>query len=139
MKDLEPELKEKVVLLCEKGMEQAEIERYEASNRTFSKVYALLPEPKPEWKAYTWLVASIADNHFELKEYDKAMPYFNEAVELDEAYKVNAFVQMRVGQCLLELGKSVEAEAQLKLALDMGGEEIFEDEYVKYKKLAQKV
>ena len=139
MKDLEPELKEKVVPLCQKGIEQAEIERYEASNRTFSKVYVLLPEPKPEWKAYTWLIASMADNHYELKEHQKAMDYFNEAVQLDEAYQSNAFVKMRIGQCLLELGNSSEAEVKLKSALEMGGEEIFEDEYVKYKKLAQKV
>lgn len=139
MKDLEPELKEQVVALCQKGMEQAEIERFEPSNRSFSKVYELLPEPKEEWKAYTWLRASMADNYFELKLFKEALIFFQEAVEKDEDYKTNAFVRMRIGQCIFELEGESAALADLKLAYSMGGDEVFEDEYAKYKKLVKQV
>ena len=136
MKDLEPELKEQVVALCQKGMEQAEIERYEASNRTFGKIYELIPEPKSEWKAYTWLQASRADNFFELKEYKQALDLLSESVELDEDYKKNAYVRMRIGQCLHEMKQVGAAKEALQHAYELGGEEIFEDEYAIYKKLA---
>lgn len=138
MKDLEPELKENVVQLCQKGVEQAEIERYEASNRTFTKVYALLPEPKSEWKAYTWLRASMADNCFELKDYKSALELLQEVIGMDSQYQENAYVRMRKGQCQYELYGEKEAVEELKLAYRLGGEEIFEDEYVKYKKIALK-
>ena len=136
MKDLEPGLKEQVVELCQKGMEQAEIERYVPSNRTFQKVYDLLPEPKQEWKAYSWLRASVADNHFELKEYAEALVLIEEVLEIDAEYKTNAYIRMRRGQCYLELKRADEAKVELKIAYEMGGEEIFEDEYARYLKLA---
>ena len=123
--------------MCEKGMEQAEIERYMPSNRTYTKVYELLPEPKHEWKAYTWLLASMADNHYELKEYQEGLRLLDEVLERDEEYKENAYIRMRRGACQFEiLGKNA-AEQELKIAYEMGGDEVFEDEYTRYKKLAQ--
>lgn len=136
MNDLEPELKQQVVELCEKGMEQADIERYEASNRTFNKVKALIPEPKQEWKAYSWLLASMADNYFELKQHAEALGLINEVIELDEQYRDNGYVRMRRGQCLCELEGDKAGIEDLKLAYSLGGDELFEDEYAKYKKLA---
>ena len=136
VKDLEPELKREVVELCQKGMDQADIERYEVSNRTFAKVYDLLPEPKEEWKAYAWLQASRGDNCFELKEYAEALDFFKIAVDSDSDYRTNGFVRMRIGQCLYELKQKEEAEVSLKLAYELGGEDIFEDEKAVYKKIA---
>ena len=136
MKDLEPTLKAQVVELCQKGMEQADIERYEASNRTCSKIFDLLPEPKAEWKAYSWLQASRGDNFFELKDFQQALEFFTEAIELDEAYQKNGFVWMRLGQCFYELKQREKAVEELKLAYSLGGDEIFEDEFAIYKKLA---
>ena len=137
MKDLELELKEQVVSLCEKGMEQAEIERYAPSNRTFTNIYDLLPEPKHEWKAYTWLLASMADNHYELKEYEAGLKLLDEVLERDESYKENGYVRMRRGQFQYEISGEDAAEAELKLAYELGGDELFEDEYVRYLKLAK--
>lgn len=137
MKDLDSELKKEVVPLCEKGVDQSERERYEASNRSFHKVYDILPEPKEEWKAYGWLHASMADNYFELKEYSQALLLFQEAQRGDAQYMDNAYVIMRIGQCHYELSEKGEALIFLKKAYALGGDEVFEDEYVKYKKLAQ--
>jgi len=136
LKDLEAELKEQVVILCEKAIEQADIERYEASNRTFGKILELLPEPKNEWKAYTWMQASVADNCYELKDYTVALALLDEVIELDEQYQENGFVRMRRGQCQCEVHGDESGVDELKLAHSLGGDEIFEEEYAKYKKLA---
>ena len=137
VKDLEPNLKGQVVELCQKGVEQADIERYEASNRSYAKVFELLPEPKSEWKAYAWLQASRGDNYFELKDYAAALPLFREAIELDEEYQTNGYLDLRMGQCLFELKQRTEAEQHLRRAYDLGGDELFEDEYAIYKKVAK--
>ena len=139
VKDLEPNLKQQVVELCQKGVERADIERYEASNRSYSRVFELLPEPKSEWKAYAWLQASRGDNYFELKDYAEALPLFREAFGLDQEYQANGYLNLRMGQCLFELKQRAEAEQQLRLAHDLGGDELFEDEYAIYKKVAKGV
>ena len=139
MNDLAPEIKQKVVELCEKAVSQSEIERFEASNRSLEKVLLLIPEPKPEWKAYTWLQASRPDNFYELEHYAEALVLFEEALELDEVYQSNGYVHMRIGQCLHHLKRQQEALGYLKEAYQLGGEELFEDEYAIYKKLAKQV
>jgi len=136
-KDLEPDIKEQVVPLCEKGLEQQENERYEASNRSFQKVLGLIPEPKNEWKAYTWLLLHIADNHYELKEYEAALDVILEVLAQKDDYSENAYVKMRLGQCLYETGAKKEGLAALVEAYEIDGEELFEDEYVKYLKLVR--
>lgn len=134
MQDLPSPLKEEVVALCQKGMEQADLERFEPSNRSFTKVYDLLPEPKEDWKAFTWLQASRADNFFELKDFAQAEVLFLEVIEKDEDYKKNAYVRMRHAQCIFELKGAEAARDELLLAYNIGGDEVFEGEYVKYKK-----
>lgn len=137
MSDLEGELKEQVVSLCEKGVELQDEERFHASNKEFLEVYTLLPEPKANWKAYTWLISSIADNHFELNEYQPAYDKLNEVVSLDQTATDNAYICLRRGQCALELGDEQTAQTLLKQAFEIEGKELFEDEHSKFLKLAK--
>jgi tetratricopeptide (TPR) repeat protein len=137
MKDLEPELKAQVVELCNKAVEAQEEERFHASNRDLQKVYQLLPEPKAEWKAYSWLLSSIADNHFEQDEYQTAFEKFEEVFNLDAESNENAYLCLRRGQCALELENPTLAKELLTRAFELEGKELFEDEHSKYLKLAK--
>ncbi|PQJ29913.1 hypothetical protein [Rubritalea profundi] len=137
MKDLEPELKAQVVELCNKAVEAQEEERFHASNRDLQKVYELLQEPKAEWKAYTWLISSMADNHFEQDEYLAAFEKFEEVFTLDAESNKNAYLCLRRGQCALELEHAELAEQLLSRAFELEGKELFEDEHSKYLKLAK--
>lgn len=137
MKDLEPELKEQVVELCNKAVEAQEDERYHASNRDLQKVYELLPEPKAEWKAYSWLISSMGDNHFEQDEYQAASEKFEEVFSLDAESNENAYLCLRRGQCALELENETQAKELLSLAFKLEGKDLFEGEHSKYLKLAK--
>jgi len=139
VKDLDPDIKQEVVDLCQKAIDQADLERYEASNRTLEKVYELIPEPKVEWKAYTWMQASRADNYFELQEFQEALDLFEEALLKDADYQENGYIQMRIGQCLHQSKRIDEAIIYLTKAYALGGEDLFEDEYAIYKKLAKQL
>ena len=123
--------------LCEKAVELQDEERYHAANRELSKVLELLPEPKSDWKAYSWLVANMADNHFEQKEYTEAYALFVEAFEVDSESTQNPFLLLRRGQCALELEKQDEAIEYLVKAFELGTKEVFEDEHSKYLKLVK--
>ena len=137
MKDLEPELKAQVVDICNKAVEAQEEERFHASNRYLQDVYELLPEPKSEWKAYTWLISSMADNHFEQDEYVAAFEKFEEVFTLDDESNENAYLCLRRGQCALELEHDDLAKQLLIRAFELEGKELFEDEHSKYLKLAK--
>ncbi|MGJ8673324.1 hypothetical protein [Rubritalea sp.] len=134
MKDLEPELKEQVVELCNKALEAQEEERYHASNRDLLKVHDLLPSPKEEWKAYIWLLSNIGDNHFEQDEFAEAMVHLDEVFERDETSFENAYLCLRRGQCALELEQNELALELLSKAYALEGKELFEDEHSKYLK-----
>lgn len=137
MKDLEPELKAQVVDICNKAVEAQEEERFHASNRYLQDVYELLPEPKAGWKAYTWLISSIADNHFEQDEYVAAFEKLEEVFTLDDESNENAYLCLRRGQCALELKHDDLAKQLLSRAFELEGKELFEDEHSKYLKLAK--
>ncbi len=137
MKDLEPELKAQVVDICNKAVDAQEEERFHASNRYLQDVYELLPEPKAEWKAYTWLISSMADNHFEQDEYVAAFEKLEEVFTLDGESNENAYLCLRRGQCALELEHDDLAKQLLSRAFELEGKEIFEDEHSKYLKLAK--
>ena len=137
MKDLEPELKAQVVELCNKAVEAQEEERFHASNRDLQKVYELLPEPKSEWKAYSWLISSMADNNFEQDEYQTAFEKFEEVFNMNAESNENAYLCLRRGQCALELEHDELAKQLLSRAFELEGKELFEDEHSKYLKLAK--
>jgi hypothetical protein len=137
MKDLESELKAQVVELCNKAVEAQEEERFHASNRDLQKVYDLLPEPKNEWKAYSWLISIMADNHFEQEEYVTAFKKLEEVFTLDDESSENAYLCLRRGQCALELEHDELAKQFLTRAFELEGKELFEDEHSKYLKLAK--
>ena len=137
MKDLESELKAQVVELCNKAVEAQEEERFHASNRDLQKVYDLLPEPKNEWKAYSWLISIMADNHFEQDEYIAAFKKLEEVFTLDAESTENAYLCLRRGQCALELEHDELAKQFLTRAFELEGKELFEDEHSKYLKLAK--
>jgi hypothetical protein len=137
MKDLESELKAQVVELCNKAVEAQEEERFHASNRDLQKVYDLLPEPKNEWKAYSWLISIMADNHFEQEEYIASFEKLEEVFTLDAESTENAYLCLRRGQCALELEHDELAKQFLTRAFELEGKELFEDEHSKYLKLAK--
>lgn len=93
----------------------------------------LLPEPKLEHPLAMWLHASIGDALFEMGLYGEAEPELAKA--LVAGGNDNPFVWLRQGQVRVELGQQAAGVEALTSAYMLEGEEIFEDEDPKYRRL----
>lgn len=130
-KILKDEIYEQVELISETGNDFADDEEYAAAIEKFKEALELVPEPKHEWEAGTWLYASIGNMYFMLDDYENAAKFFNDAVQSQEG-KLNSFNQMRLGQSSLEMKQEDKALEHLLKAYRMGGKNLFAEEDTKY-------
>ena len=94
----------------------------------------LLPEPRAQWQAATWLAAAIADAQFFNGNFRAARDTLTHALEahFPEAEN-NAFIYLRLGQSALQLGDEALALTALARAQQLAGEEIFAGEEARYR------
>lgn len=84
----------------------------------------LLPEPKQDWEAYTWLSASIGDSYFQQRRLLDAKDAFENALN-GPGGTVNPFIQFRTGQILFRLGDEKKGVDHLLRAYMLDGEDVF--------------
>ncbi len=120
-----------ILRLSAEGDAQAEKGSYEKAALRYSEALELLPEPKTDWEACTWLLASIGDAHFNAKKYEQAKIALADAMHCPDAIG-NPFIHLRLGQSQFELGNLSRANDELARAYMVAGKEIFEDEDPKY-------
>lgn len=130
-KILKDEIYEQVELISETGNDFADDEEYAAAIEKFKEALALVPEPKHEWEAGTWLYQSIGNMYFMLDDYENAAKFFADAI-LSQEGKINSFNQMRLGQASLEMKQEDKALEHLLKAYRMGGKKLFAEEDTKY-------
>jgi tetratricopeptide (TPR) repeat protein len=131
MDKLPKEISQIVDDLCRKGDHFAGMEQYDDALEKYGQAWDLLPEPRNQWPAATWILMSAGDAHFRMKEFDEGADLLWDAIEFPEGDS-NPFLHLRLGQCLLELGQMNEAANVLEEAFRTGGEELFADEDPKY-------
>jgi len=122
---------DKIEELCERGEEYMEQEKYPRAIKKFWKAFDLLPEPKTQYPAGTWLLTSIGDINFIVRNYKSGVMNLTRAKQFPEA-EGNPYIHFRLGQCLLEEGEDEKALKELQQAYDLEGKEIFNDEDPKY-------
>src|SRR5262245_10854513 len=61
MAELSDEVHARVQALCEEGDAQAGAQRYAEALQRYWAAWDLLPDPKTEWDAATWLLGAIGD------------------------------------------------------------------------------
>lgn len=91
----------------------------------------LLPDPKHQWEAYTWINGSLGDAYFSMRDYAKAKESLFDALNGPDG-STNPFILLRLGECLYEMGDKDAASEYLSRAYMLEGEELFEDEDSKY-------
>ncbi|AIO30142.1 hypothetical protein DM39_6463 [Burkholderia cenocepacia] len=69
MAELDNELYERIAALSDAGDALAEDEDYAGALAKYRDAFDLLPEPKTNWEAATWLLAAIGDAHFFQQDY----------------------------------------------------------------------
>jgi len=127
VKELSNDVHRRLVALCKQGDKLAEAEDYPAALREYRSAWELLPEPRTEWEAATWVMGAIGDAQFQGGDYAAGRDSLATALKCPDG-PGNPFLHLRLGQCLYELGRLDEAAAELASARQGAGEEIFEGE-----------
>lgn len=131
--EIQEELYKKIVDLSNLGESFFKKRNFDTSRMYYQKALELVPVPKNQWEAATWLYVAIGDAYFLEKEYEKALNNFYAAYNCPGAID-NPFINLRIGQCLYELKDLEKAENFLLKAYMLEGIDIFKSENKKYLK-----
>lgn len=136
--ELNDNLYDQITFLSEKGNEYADEEKFQEALVRFSEALDLIPSPKTDWEASLWLYASIGDMYFSLDEYQKASDSFFDALNCPDG-QINAFIHLRLGESLYEIGVKDKAKEHLLRAYMLEGKELFSEEEPKYFQLIEDI
>lgn len=92
---------------------------------------ALLPEPKSQWEAWTWLNASIGDANRQGLALEDAKAALLDALGGPEGNE-NPFILLRLGQTLVDLGDTNCGVEYLLRAYMLDGNEVFASDGAHY-------
>jgi len=120
-----------ITQLCAVGDEFAKQRQYESAVTEYNKAWKLVPDPKNNWEASTWILAAIADACFFLGKLKSARQALEYAMTCPGGLG-NPFLHLRLGQVLYDLDDSDAAVNELMRAYMGAGEEIFGKEEPKY-------
>lgn len=139
MTELASEVHEEIQELCSRGDELAGDGAYDEALEEYWAAWALLPEPKEQWEAATWILAAIGDANFLSGDYASGRDNLTTALECPGALG-NPFIHLRLGQCQFELENLDRASDELARAYMGAGNEIFEgaEKYFKFLKTRMK-
>ncbi|KQT35998.1 hypothetical protein [Methylophilus sp. Leaf414] len=131
MAELSDGTHEDIQRLCAKGDKSAKAKQYPDALQSYWAAWDLLPEPKTEWEAATWILAAVGDANFLSGDYVAGRDNLSQAMHCPNAIG-NPFLHLRLGQCQFELQVIDRAADELMRAYMGAGTEIFEDQDPKY-------
>jgi tetratricopeptide (TPR) repeat protein len=129
--ELPEKIYSQVLDLSAEGDQLAESRHYREAIAKYNAAWGLVPEPKDQWEASTWLLAAIGDACFLSGHFESGAEAFSSALQCPGGFG-NPFVHMRLGQCHLERKQETEAAEHLCRAYAIEGNAIFRDEKPKY-------
>ncbi|MGU9821139.1 tetratricopeptide repeat protein [Pseudomonas sp. LF090] len=129
--ELNPELHEQIKKFSSAGDMLAESGRYEAAVTEYNKALEMIPSPKNDWEAATWILAAIADACFLSGFKTSAREALQYAMTCPGGLG-NPFLHLRLGQVLFDEGQEDSAADELMRAYMGAGPEIFATEDARY-------
>lgn len=132
MAELDHELHERIVALSSEGDELAAQSCFEEAIARYNEAWALIPEPRTDWNASTWVLAALGDAFFLGGHIPAARRPLEYAMRCPAGIG-NPFLHLRLGQVLFEEGEFDRAADELIRAYMGAGEEIFSAEDPKYR------
>lgn len=129
--ELDPELYASITTYCQQGDALARSKDYKSAIALYNQAWTLIPDPKNNWGASTWVLAAIADASFLGGYKTSAMKALSYAMTCPDAIG-NPFLHLRYGQVLLDKNEEDAAADELMRAYMGGGEEIFATEDGRY-------
>ena len=131
VKELDSATHEQIKALCAKGDQFAETHAFEQAVAEYNKAWMLIPDPKNDWNASTWVLTAIADACFLGGYKTSALDALQYAMTCPGGLG-NPFLHLRYGQVLLDSQEPDHASHELMRAYMGGGEEIFASEDPRY-------
>ena len=129
--ELEPATYSAIKAHCARGDELAAAKLYEDAIAQYNQAWLLVPDPKNEWSASTWILAAIGDAAFLGGYKTSAIEALRYAMICPGAIG-NPFLHLRFGQVLFDKGELDAAADELMRAYIAEGEEIFASEDPQY-------
>ena len=112
------------------------MKEWDKALKQYNEALNLIPDPKNNWKASTWLYVAIGDVYYYDKQYNETINYMNEALKCPEGLG-NQYINLRIGESYFELEEWSNAKKYLIEAYIVEGTDIFEGEPQKYYKLIE--
>lgn len=131
MDELNAELLERIEVLCEQGDALAGDGDYGPALVNYWRAFDLLPDPKTDWEAGTWILAAVGDACFFSGDFEAGRDNLSAAMHFPGAIG-NPFLHLRLGQCQYELGNLDRAADELLRAYTLVGQQLFEEEDPRY-------
>lgn len=122
---------DKITALTDKGNSLMETGDFKQALSVFETAFTLIPQPKEEWEVTSWVYAAIGDAYFFMENYTLALNAFMSAMTCLDDFS-NPFIPLRIGQCFYETGQLDKGKEYLLRAYMLEGDELFEEEDVKY-------
>jgi hypothetical protein len=129
--ELPAELHSAIVELCSAGDHLAEARQFEDALAKYNAAWEMVPAPKTEWNASTWILAAIADACFPGGFRTSAKEALEYAMHCPGGIG-NPLLHLRLGQTLLDTGEQDRAADELARAYMGAGHEVFADQDAKY-------
>ena len=132
--ELDNNLYNKITELSEEGNDHIFNGEYELAIKKYQAAFTLIPTPKYDWEASTWIYTALGDTFYLISQYQEALDNLSEALKCPGGIE-NPFISLRIGQCYYELNNLNKAREYLLQAYMYEGDEIFREEEDKYIKL----
>lgn len=127
----------KIKSYSNKGNTVLEEANFDYAEQCFQDALELIPEPKNEFSATTWLYAALGDVYYQQGAYTAALDAFMGAYNGSEGY-YNPYVVYMLGKIYYELGVMNKAKEFLTMAYMVAGEDIFLEDDGKYLEMVEK-
>lgn len=131
MAELDDKLYDEILALSKKGDDAGDVGNYAEALENYWKAWDLVPEPKTEWSASTWILTSIGDANFLNDDFQAGVDNLSNAMHCPDAIG-NPFIHLRLGQCQFEVGNFDRAADEMTRAYALEGEGIFSEDDPKY-------
>ena len=131
--ELPPTVMSEIERLCSEGDALAASSHFDEAVKSYNAAWEMVPEPKNDWNASTWILGAIGDACFLGGYVTSAREAFEYAMSCPDAVG-NPFLHLRLGQVLLDAGEQDASADNLMRAYMGAGAEIFATEDPRYLK-----